>query len=428
MTNHELAITVFLQLAVLLAFVKVVARAVVFIGQPPVVGEMIAGFLVGPTLLGHLFPEFYATLFPKQAVSVLYVLSQIGLVLYMFLVGAEFDLRTLGKRKRAALSISVAGIVVPFALGAVLAWFIHDNSALFAPSAGLFEVMFFTGAAMSITAFPMLARIIRERGLTHSSMGTLALAAGSLDDAAAWCILALVVGTFSGSVSAGLLAIGGGIAYFVFCAFVLRPVLRRSQRLFVQRGRLHDMGLGALLVLLCLGAWFTDLVGIYAVFGAFIFGACMPRGVLVHQVSEKVEPLAKNLLLPLFFVYAGLNMRLDILVDPELLGLTAAVLVCACLGKFVACFAAARFAGETTRSALGIGALMNARGLMELILLNIALEHGIITNQMFTVMAIMAVVTTLMATPLFNFVTVEKRSEEPLEGISVGRHVPPSPT
>jgi Kef-type K+ transport system membrane component KefB len=418
MTNHQLAITVFLQLAVLLAFVKLVARTVVVFGQPPVVGEMIAGFLVGPTLFGHFFPDLYATLFPKQAVSVLYVLSQIGLVLYMFLVGAEFDLRTLGERKRAALYISVAGILTPFALGAGLAWFIHDNQALFAPSAGMFEVMFFSGAAMSITAFPMLARIIRERGLTNSSMGTLALAAGSLDDAAAWCILALVVGTFSGSASVGMLAIGGGIAYFVFCAFILRPLFRRSQRLFVHRGRLHDLGLGAILVMLSLGAWFTDMVGIYAVFGAFMFGACLPRGVLVHQISEKVEPLAKNLFLPLFFVYAGLNMRLDILVNPELLGVTAAVLVCSCVGKFVACFGAARLAGESAKSALGIGALMNARGLMELILLNIALEHGIITNQMFTVMAIMAVVTTLMATPLFNYVTAEKRASEPSEGVA----------
>jgi len=413
MTNHQLAITVFLQLAVLLAFVKLVARSVVFIGQPPVVGEMIAGFLVGPTLLGHLFPDLYAALFPKQAVSVLYVLSQIGLVLYMFLVGAEFDLRTLGARKRAALSISLAGIIVPFTLGAGLAWFLHDDEVLFAPAAGLFEVMFFCGAAMSITAFPMLARIIRERGLTNSSMGTLALAAGSLDDAAAWCILALVVGTFSGSASVGLLAIGGGLAYFLLCVFFVRPVLRRTQRLFVHRGQLHDLGLGVFLVLLSLGAWFTDKVGIYAIFGAFIFGACLPRGILVHQLSEKIEPLAKNMLLPLFFVYAGLNMRLDILVDPELLGVTLVVLVCSCFGKFFACFVAARLAGESTKSALGIGALMNARGLMELILLNIALEHGIITNQMFTVLAIMAVVTTLMATPLFNFVTAEKEPEMP---------------
>lgn len=405
MSNHDLTVAIFLQLATLLTFVRVVARVAVYLGQPPVVGEMIAGFLIGPSFFQYYFPDSFNYLFPKESIPILYVMAQLGLVMYMFLVGAEFDLKMLRERKRAAFTISLAGILAPFLLGGALGFYTYDNELLFSPNAGIFQVVFFTGAAMSITAFPMLARIIRERGLTHSSMGTLSLAAGSLDDAAAWCILAVVVGLFSGSPYAGAIAIVGGVFYLLFCLLLVRPLLRRFQRLLVYKGRLKEISFAFLLILLSLGAWFTDYVGIYAVFGAFILGASLPRGVMTRQLPPMIEPLAKNYLLPLFFVYAGLNMRLNIFVNSELLVVCIMFILSSCVGKFLACSIAAKIVGESTRSSLGIGALMNARGLMELILLNIALENGIITNGMFTIGALMAVITTLMATPLFNLVT-----------------------
>ncbi|MEP0846325.1 MAG: cation:proton antiporter [Phycisphaerae bacterium] len=404
MPNHELSILVFLQLAAILLACRLVGWAARRLGQPQVVGEMIAGVLLGPSLFGLLAPELNGALFPAKSpsMSVLYCAAQIGLALYMFLVGVEFDVHLLRRRARAAASVSIAGMLVPFSLGALLALGLHRDPQLFAAGVSRGEAVLFLGAAMSITAFPMLARIIYERGLTGTSLGTLALAAGSMDDAAAWCVLAFVLASFTGDGGIALLAIGGGAAYALLTLTVVRRALLPLGRRANHTGTLTPTIFVVVLALLMLAAWLTDRIGIYAVFGAFILGVAMPRGRFADELQTRIEPLTTGLLLPLFFVYSGLNTRIDMLDRWALWGLAAVVLAAACLGKFGACWAAARLSGEPNRDALAVGALMNARGLMELIILNIGLERGIITPQLFSVLVMMAILTTLMATPLFH--------------------------
>jgi Kef-type K+ transport system membrane component KefB len=418
LSNFELSILFFLQLAIIQAVIRIVGYAGRWIGQPQVVSEMIAGVLLGPSLFGLFWPEIQSALFPKNSVTVIYAVSQVGLVLYMFLVGAEFRVDLVQKRIKSAASISLAGILAPFALGSVLAAFIYHDNQFFSGEIARWEAMLFIGSAMSITAFPMLARIIYERGLTGTTMGTLAMAAGSLDDAAAWCLLAVVVASFSGQPMVAVLAIGGGLLYGIVTIAFGRPLLKRWAKPVEAAGGLTHGRLGFILLLVMLAAFYTDKVGIYAVFGAFILGIAMPRGKVTEDLQKKIEPLVTTLLLPLFFVYSGLNTRLDLVVGPSLIGITLLVLVLSIAGKAIACYLAARFHGESHRSAMGIGTLMNARGLMELILLNIGLERGIITPTLFTIMVIMAIVTTLMATPVFNRIypdgeIPEERSEDP---------------
>ncbi len=412
MTNFEISIRFFLALAVILATCRAVGFLARAIAQPQVVGEMIAGVLLGPSLLGALAPEAAAYLFPKQVMPVLYCASQVGLVLYMFIIGMEFDRSLLLKRARSAAAVSLAGIIVPFSLALLVAIPLLHDQRYFAPSVKYHQAAIFLGAAISITAFPMLARIIYERGLTGSSLGALALAAGALDDAAAWCFLALVLAMFKDDATIALLAVFGGIAYAAFTLLIVRPALRPFARAVERRGDITPTLLGVVLVLLMLAAYTTDALGIYAVFGAFVLGLAIPRGDTTRVIAQRVEPLTIGLLLPLFFVYSGLNTRITLVNSPELWLVAIALLAVSCLGKGVACSAAARISGETTRNALAIGALMNARGLMELILLNIGLEHGLITPTLFSMLVIMAIATTLMATPLFNLV-MRARAAQP---------------
>ena len=406
MSNFELSVLFFLQLAVILAVCRGVGWLARWLGQPQVVAEMIAGVMLGPSLFGWLWPEAQAWLFPPASKGILYAVSQVGLVLYMFLIGLEFDIDLIRNRWRSAASVSLSGILVPFVLGCGLGLLLLDNAggSFFAPSVVSWEAMFFVGAAMSITAFPMLARIIYERGLSNTSLGTLALAAGSIDDAAAWCVLALVLASFKSDPMIAIAAIGGGLVYALGMLSLGRRALNPLGAWAERENGVSSTLLAMTLSCVMLGAWFTDRIGIYAVFGAFIMGAAMPRGRFAHDVQQQIQPLTTTFLLPLFFVYSGLNTRITLVDSAWLWGIALAVLLVACLGKGVACWAAARLSGEDNRSALGIGTLMNARGLMELIILNIGLERGIITPLLFTVMVIMAIVTTLMATPIFEWV------------------------
>jgi Kef-type K+ transport system membrane component KefB len=405
MSNFELSIRFFFQLAFILSVCRIVGLIAKRFGQPQVVGEMIAGVVMGPSLFGLLLPGLQAEIFPKASMTITYAVAQIGLVLYMFLIGVEFDVDLIRKRLRSAASVSAAGIMTPFALGSVLALaLIGQGSAFFARDVSRWEAMLFLGAAMSITAFPMLARIIYERGLSGTSLGTLALAAGSMDDAAAWCILAIVLASFKGDASIAAFAIGGGILYAVVVLAVGRPLLRRLGERVEREGRISGPTLAFVLTLVMLGAWVTDAVGIYAVFGAFILGAAMPRGTFAREIQRHLEPLTTNFLLPLFFVYSGLNTRIGLMDSPRLWGAALLILLAACLGKGIACWLAARLNGEDNREALAIGTLMNARGLMELIILNIGLERGVITPTLFTIMVVMAISTTLAASPVFEFV------------------------
>jgi Kef-type K+ transport system membrane component KefB len=295
-------------------------------------------------------------------------------------------------------------------LGGLLATQIAKDQTFFAPRISTWEAILFMGAAMSITAFPMLARIIYERGLSGTSLGTLALAAGSMDDAAAWCILAVVLASFGHKPSIALWAIGGGLFYVMVVLFARRFLLHKIAEHVERQGELHGTTLALVLMLLMLGAWFTDAVGIYAVFGAFILGASMPRGLLTERLKSFIEPLTTNFMLPLFFIYSGLNTKIGLVSTASLLLVALLILLIACAGKGIACYLAARLNGEDNRNAAAIGTLMNARGLMELIILNIGLERGLITPTLFTIMVIMAIVTTLMATPIFNLVSSWSRT------------------
>lgn len=402
MSAFDLSVLFFLQLAVILSACRACGWVFKHFGQPQVVAEMIAGVLLGPSLLGWLAPAASAYLFPPQSMPILFAVCQLGLVLYMFLIGVEFDFELIRSRLRSAASVSLAGIVVPFALGGLIAWQVAGDATLFPDRTTRTQAVLFMGAAMSITAFPMLARIIFENGLSRTSLGTLALAAGSIDDVAAWCVLAVVLAAFQSEPRIALVAIGGGVLFAVFCLLVLRRLLRPLGRQVEATGQMDQGLLVAVLILLLLGAWFTDRVQIYAVFGAFLTGLAMPRGKFAAELHRHLYPLTTALLLPCFFVYSGLNTKLGLVNTPALWLLAGVVLVAAIVGKGVACYAAARLHGESHREGMAIGALMNARGLMELIILNIGLARGIIAPALFTIMVLMAVVTTLMASPLFR--------------------------
>lgn len=408
MPTTQLSVYFFLQAAVIIAVCRLVGRLAQRMGQPQVVGEMIAGVLLGPSLFGLLLPELQRALFPKETLGMLYVAGQLGVGLYMFLVGTEFRGDHFRSRFRSAATVSLAGILVPFVLAFALVPWLQGVPGLFAAKTRPLEASLFLGAAIAITAFPMLARIIHERGLAGTPLGTLALTAGAVDDAAAWCILAIVLASFGGAWGGAWAAIGGGVAYAMFMIFVGSRWLKRLARHARPDAPLGSTLLASVLVLFALSAFAMDAIGIHAVFGGFLLGAVMPRGALTQKLREQLQPFVVVFLLPMFFTYSGLNTRMAMLFEPGILMAAAAVVAVSVGGKGIACWAAARFSGESPRDAMAIGALMNARGLMELIIINIGLQAGVIEGGLFSILVLMAIVTTLMATPLFNWITRER--------------------
>jgi Kef-type K+ transport system membrane component KefB len=338
----------------------------------------------------------------RDTQSYLFPASQLGLALYMFVVGMEFRVDIVQRKLKSSIAVSIAGMVTPLLFGTALAWIFFYQTDLFPKKTSLAEAMLFLGASMCITAFPVLARIIHFKKLSGTAMGTVALGAGAIDDASAWCLLAVVLASFDKNWNHALANIGGGVAYVAVTLLVVRPLLVRAKTWLVEDGTLTDAGLVLGLVLMTLGAFFTDLIGLHAVFGAFVMGAAMPRGIVVRDLVGRIQPLTVALLLPLFFTYSGLNTKIGLLNSGFLWLMCGAVLIAAVIGKGVACWVAARATGIPNREALGIGTLMNARGLMELIIINIGLQRGIISEGLFATLVIMAVVTTLMASPLFE--------------------------
>jgi Kef-type K+ transport system membrane component KefB len=426
MNNVHLAVQFFLQLAVILLFCRLVGMVARKFGQPQVVAEMVAGVMLGPSLFGLVWPEAQQWLFPwdksqttRDTQSYLFPASQLGLALYMFIVGMEFRMDIIQKRMRSSIAVSLAGMVTPFILGAGLAWVLFHHTELFPKKTSLMEAMLFLGASMCITAFPMLARIIHFKGLTGTTMGTVAIGAGAIDDASAWCLLAVVLASFDDNMSHAVINIGGGIGYVAVALGIVKPLLKKLEATMIEDGSLTDAGLVVGLALMSLGAWFTDLIGLHAVFGAFVMGIVMPRPIMVRDLVARIQPLAVSLLLPLFFTYSGLNTKIGLLNTPFLWLMCGAVLVAAVLGKGVACWLAARATGISNREAMGIGVLMNARGLMELIIINIGLQRGIISEGLFATLVIMAVVTTLMASPIFERLVGSGVEKEEPEGDSL---------
>jgi Kef-type K+ transport system membrane component KefB len=411
MAPGELAALMLLQVAAILLACRVVGWFTSRVRQPQVIAEMIAGFLLGPSLLGWIAPGVERRLFPPESMPVLYVASQLGLVLYMFCVGLEFRVDLLKRYGRTAAIVSAAGMVGPMLMGGALALVLVARQGLFSPGVTSAQAVMFMGAAMSITAFPVLARIISERGISGTGVGSLALAAGAINDAAAWILLAFVLASFTGNLTLAFAAVGGAAVYVVLTLVALTPITSRLAAHVDRENTVTAAVLVWVLILLALGAWFTDRVGVHSVFGAFLLGVAIPRGPLAEGIRGLVQPLTTSLLIPLFFVYSGLNTQLALVDSAGLWMIAALILITACLGKALPCWAAARASGATPRDALAVATLMNARGMVELILLNIGLQRGLITPTLFTMMVLMALATTLMTGPLFSLVWERAREE-----------------
>ena len=377
------------------------------IGQPSVIGEIIAGIALGPSLLGLYFPEFSNALFPTESLGNLQFLSQIGLILFMFVIGMELDLKVLKNRANEAVVISHASIVIPFTLGVGLAYFVYYK---FAPEGVAFlSFALFMGIAMSITAFPVLARIVQERGIHKTKLGAIVITCAAADDITAWCLLAAVIAIVkAGSFVSSLYVIMMAIGYVIIMIFVVKPFLKKIGELYGTKDQLSKPVAAIFFLILIISSYSTEVIGIHALFGAFMTGVIMPDITKFRNVFiEKVEDVSVILLLPLFFVFTGLRTEIGLINDPYLLRVTGFIILVAVVGKFLGSAIAAKFVGQSWRDSLTIGALMNTRGLMELIVLNIGLDLKVLTPEVFTMMVIMALVTTFMTGPaldLINFI------------------------
>lgn len=370
------------------------------VGQPLVVAEIVAGILLGPSCLGALSPRAMNALFPPGSFGNLGVLSQVGLVLFMFLVGLEMDPKLLRGRGHASVAISHTSIIVPFGLGAVAAYFLYPK--LSSPQVPFASFVLFLGTAMSITAFPVLARILTERNLLGSRIGTIAITCAAVDDVTAWCLLAFVVSVarargVAGAAITTVLAVG----FIALMLWVVRPILRRIGSRVPTRDGLHQNLVALLLILLMACSLTTETIGIHALFGAFLLGVALPKeGGLARSLAEKIEDLAVVLLLPLFFAFSGLRTQVGLLSSPSAWGMTALLIGIASVGKFGGSAVAARLTRHSWREATAVGVLMNTRGLVELIVLNIGLDLGVLSPTLFTMLVLMALVTTFATTPL----------------------------
>lgn len=374
------------------------------IGQPSVIGEIIAGIVLGPSLLGLYFPEFSIDLFPIESLGNLQFLSQIGLILFMFVIGMELDLKVLQNRAKDAIVISHASIVIPFALGIGLAYFVYFK---FAPEGVAFlPFALFMGIAMSITAFPVLARIVQERGIHKTKLGAIVITCAAADDITAWCLLAAVIAIVkAGTFVSSLYIIGLAIGYVLVMLFVVKPFLKKIGELYGTKSSLNKPVVAIFFLTLIVSSYITEIIGIHALFGAFMTGVIMPDITKFRNLFiEKVEDVSVILLLPLFFVYTGLRTEIGLINDPYLWKVTGFIILVAVIGKFFGSALAAKFVGQSWRDSLTIGALMNTRGLMELIVLNIGLDLKVLTPEVFTMMVIMALVTTFMTGPTLNII------------------------
>ncbi|MCA1190028.1 cation:proton antiporter [Saccharopolyspora sp. 6T] len=409
MTPTELAPAFFLAAIVILLACRLVGRVLRAFGQPPVVGEMVTGVVLGPSVLGLLAPGVEQAIFPDELRPVLYVVGQIGLVVFMFQAGYEFRVDKIRQVAGSAALISAAGVVVPMLLGVALAWLAAGHVDMYPPGVPLLVSVLFVAVALSITAFPMMARIITERGLSGTRFGSLSLAAGALDDAVAWVLLAGVLSISAASIGPFAVAAGGS-ALFVLA---LVAIVRAGGRIDAALRRLApEQVLMVVVVAVFLAAWYTDQIGLYAVFGAFSLGVALPRSAAMDGAVRTMKPVAV-LFLPLFFTYSGLNTDLALLVDSGVLLFAVGAVLVAVAGKLGACWAAARLAGESNSVATRVGALMNARGLMQLIAINVGLAAGIVTPQLFSVLVLVALVTTIMATPLLTLIDRRERRAAP---------------
>jgi len=401
--HHPLALLL-IQIVAIILVARLFGWICQKIGQPSVVGEIIAGIVLGPSLLGLYFPETFATLFPESSLGNLKFLSQIGLIFFMFIVGMELDLKILKNKAHEAVVISHASIIFPFGLGVGLAYFLYTN---FAPANIPFSSFaLFMGIAMSITAFPVLARIVQERGIHKTKLGAIVITCAAADDITAWCVLAAVIAIVkAGSFVSALYTIALSVAYVLVMLKLIRPFLKRIGDLNQTREHLSKPVVAIFFIMLLLSAYATEIIGIHALFGAFMAGVIMPENARFRNVfTEKLEDVAIVMLLPLFFVFTGLRTEIGLLNNAELWKTCGIIIVIAVVGKFVGSAVAARFVGQNWKESLTIGALMNTRGLMELVALNIGYDLGVLTPEVFAMMVIMALATTFLTGPALDLI------------------------
>ncbi|BAY89461.1 MULTISPECIES: cation:proton antiporter [unclassified Tolypothrix] len=401
-------ILVLFEVLIVIGLSRLVGLGFKSIKQPLVIGEIVAGIMLGPSLFGLIAPSAAATVFPPEAVPFLNVLSQVGLIFFMFLIGLELNPKYLSGQLETAVLTSHVSILVPFSLGTLLAVLLYPLVSNASVSFTAFAL--FLGAAMSITAFPVLARIITENNLQGTRLGTLALTCAAVDDVTAWCVLAVAIAVArEGSIISAWPTIVESILYIGFMLTVGRWFLQRLATYHQRTGRLSQMVVALIYMGVVASALITELIGIHLIFGAFLLGAAMPKNAdLVRELAEKTEDFVLVFLLPIFFAYSGLRTQIGLLNRPELWLLCALVLAVAIAGKYIGTYVAARVSGINKREASALGWLMNTRGLTELIVLNIGLELGVVSPLLFTMLVIMALVTTFMTSPLLEWTYPKK--------------------
>lgn len=389
----------FLEMAVILITVRLVAAAFRWIRQPAVVGEMAAGLLLGPSVLGHFAPAVMNGLFPTANTGPLYALSQVGLVLFMFMVGLEVQPKLLRGSAKSVVFASQASIVAPFLCGAALAWVLYPQLG---NGAARLPFVLFIGAAMGITAFPVLARILTDRQLTHTKAGVFSISCAAVDDVSAWCLLAIitVVARHEEGETALALRFAALAIYVLVMMFVIRPALRRLFP-FEEAPSLSRFAL--VMIFLLASVWVTEALAVHALFGAFLAGAVIPKGGKLEQgLHQRLESVTLVLLLPLFFAYTGLRTSVALLNNGMLWSICGLIVLIAVVSKLVVSAACVRAGGMSWRDSLAVGVLVNTRGLVELVILNVGLDLHILSPTLFSMMVIMALVTTLMTAPLID--------------------------
>ncbi|GLH70408.1 hypothetical protein GETHPA_19410 [Geothrix rubra] len=395
---------VLLALAVIILTTRTIGNLFAWFQQPPVVGEVIGGILLGPSLLGRIAPEMFRYLLPHSVAPFLNVIAQLGVILYMFLVGMELDLKVVTRSGHAALAISHASILVPFLLGALVALGIYPIMAEGHVSFTMFAL--FLGISMSITAFPVLARILTDRGVSKTRMGSIALACAAVDDVTAWCLLALVISLAKANVSSALVTWGLTAGYIAFVFILLGPLVRRGIPWLEKTPELTRTGMAVIFVAMLMSSMATEFIGIHAIFGAFLLGTVIPHDSKVTAgLTHRLHDVISVLFLPAFFAFTGMRTQVALISGAQAWAVCGLIVLCACAGKFGGSAIASKLVGLNWRDASSLGILMNTRGLVELIALNIGLDLGVISPTLFAMLVIMALTTTLMTTPILHLLT-----------------------
>jgi Kef-type K+ transport system membrane component KefB len=409
--------TLILQIAIIVAVARLFGWLFRHLHQPQVIGEMIAGIALGPSLLGWMAPSISTRLFPTESLVALNSVSQVGILLFLFLIGLELNLSILGKVGRSAVVTSLTSVIAPFILGFAVAFYLHAKLSDTSVNAINFSI--FIGAAMSVTAFPVLARILIERRLFHTRIGTIAIASAAVDDVMAWCFLAIAILLVRGQglITEMAITITSLLAFLAVMILVIRPLLRRLASSYKKRGEITQGVLAIVVLVLLASALMTEWIGIHALFGAFIAGAIMPKDEdFARDLPGKFQDITVVLFLPIFFAFTGLKTSINLLSGANLWGYCLLIIATAITGKLGGAMFAARATGLEWREAGAVGILLNTRGLMELVILTIGLDAKIISPTVFTMMVLMALLTTAITTPLLQLIyQTPETSEEVLD-------------